>query len=74
MSANESNQLKSREAFVMKHQLQGIALILFGILLVLVKIVDPWIPIVEEIGLNIIFCSGIILGAIGAVLSFKKEN
>jgi len=58
----------------MKNQLQGIALILFGILFVLVRIVDPWVPIVGDAGLTLLFCGGIVLGVIGVVLSFKKEN
>ena len=31
----------------MKAQLRGIALLLFGILLMLFSIVDPWIPIID---------------------------
>lgn len=57
----------------MRKTLQGIACILFGILLVLVRIVDPWIPIVGDFGLNIIFICGIISGVAGLLLSFRKE-
>ena len=33
----------------MKKQLQGIALVLFGLLLVAVAAIDPWVPIIEDI-------------------------
>ena len=58
----------------MRRPLQGIACILFGILLILVRMIDPWIPIVEDAGVTIIFICGIIFGIIGVVLSFKKDE
>ena len=34
----------------MKRQLQGIALILIGIQITLVCIIDPWIPMIGDVG------------------------
>lgn len=58
----------------MKKQLQGIALILFGILLMLVALIDPWIPIIDDIGSDIVLWLGITSGIVGLVFTFKKEK
>ena len=58
----------------MKKQLQGIALILFGILLMLVALIDPWIPVIEDIGSNIILLIGLASGIVGLIFTFKKEK
>jgi len=58
----------------MKKQLQGISLILFGILLILVAMVDPWIPIVDGVSSPIFLIAGIVLGIVGVFLSFKSEK
>ena len=58
----------------MNRQLQGIALILFGIILILIAICDPWIPIIEDIGSDIILLLGLALGVVGLIFNFKKEK
>lgn len=57
----------------MKTQLKGIAQLLFGILLMLFSIVDPWIPIIDVPSLPA-WPSGPACGAAGLVLAFKKEK
>ena len=57
----------------MKAQLRGIALLLFGILLMLFSIVDPWIPIIDVPSL-FAWPSGLACGIAGLVLAFKKER
>lgn len=57
----------------MKNQLQGIALLLFGMLLMLVALIDPWIPIIEDIGPNVFLLAGLVSGIIGLVFSFRKD-
>lgn len=59
---------------MMKKQLQGIALILFGILLVLVALIDPWIPIIDDIGSDIVLWLGVASGVAGLVFTFRKEK
>ena len=58
----------------MKKQLQGIALILFGILLMLVALIDPWIPFIDDIGSDIVLWLGVASGIAGLVFTFKKEK
>lgn len=58
----------------MKKQLQGIALILFGILLMLVALIDPWIPIIDDLGSDIVLWLGVAAGIAGLVFTFKKEK
>lgn len=58
----------------MKKQLQGIALILFGILLMLVAFIDPWIPIIDDLGSDIVLWLGVASGIAGLVFTFKKEK
>ena len=58
----------------MKKQLQGIALILFGILLLMVALIDPWIPIIDDIGSDIVLWLGVASGIVGLVFTFKKEK
>lgn len=57
----------------MKTQLKGIALLLFGILLMLFSILDPWTPI-ADIPYMLAWPSGLVCGAAGLVLVFKKEK
>lgn len=58
----------------MKKQLQGIALILFGVLLMMFSSIDPWIPIVDDFFTPIALWAGLVSGMIGLVLSFQKEK
>ena len=57
----------------MKKQIQGLALILFGILLVLIAMVDPWIPIIEGVAQTLLLLIGFLSGVAGLILSFLKE-
>lgn len=57
----------------MKTQLKGIALLLFGNLLMLFSIVDPWIPVIDVPSL-LAWPSGLACGVVGLVFVFKKER
>lgn len=57
----------------MKKQLQGIAFILFGMLLALIATVDPWVPIVGGVQ-PLLLLLAVILGIIGLVFSLSKDN
>lgn len=57
----------------MKKQLQGIALILFGILLAVFALFDPWIPIIGSYIADFANYASLAVGIIGLVLMFKKE-
>jgi len=58
-----------------KKQSQGIALILFGILLVLFGVTnDTWIPIIDGLFYPALPWLGLIIGIIGLVFSFSKDN
>lgn len=58
----------------MKKQIQGLALILFGILLVLIAMVDPWIPIIEAVAQTLLLLVGFVSGIVGLVFSLKQEE
>ena len=58
----------------MKKQLQGISFILFGIILIMFSMLDPWIPIFEDALTHLIPWIGILCGIIGLVFSFSKEE
>lgn len=55
----------------MKRQLQGIALILIGIQLSLVCIIDPWIPVVDDLGRAMYPVLAVAASIAGLVLVFK---
>ncbi|MGI6180889.1 MAG: hypothetical protein ACOYIE_02285 [Agathobaculum sp.] len=57
----------------MKKQLQGIGMILFGMLLLWFSEIDPWVPIVEGLG-TVSLWGGLVAGIIGVVLLFRKDN
>lgn len=57
----------------MKKQLQGIALILFGILLMLAAVVSPWIPIIDDITYPAFFL-GLAAGIAGLIFCFQKPK
>lgn len=57
----------------MKNQLKGINFILFGIILMLFSIIDPWIPIFEE-AILLIPWAGVVCGIIGLRFSLKNED
>ena len=58
----------------MKTQLKGIALILFGILLALFALFDPWLPIIGRYAGDFANYASVVVGIIGLVLVFKKET
>ena len=58
----------------MEKKLQGIALILFGIMLLLISMHSPWIPIIGTDHTNLSLWIGIILGIVGFVFVFRKER
>lgn len=58
----------------MKKQLQGISFILFGILLMMITTIDPWVPIIEDVFTSITLWVGLISGIVGIIFSFMKED
>ena len=56
----------------MEKKLQGIALILFGIMLLLISMHSPWIPIIGTDYTDLALWIGIILGIVGFVFVFRK--
>ena len=66
--------LTERDCKNMRKQLQGIAFILFGMLLVLIAIIDPWIPIIDGAGQPLLLLLGLVMGVVGLVFSFSKDN
>ena len=59
--------------FMQKH-LEGIALILFGILLMIYASLNPWIPIIGSYIVDIACYGGLIAGIGGLYVIFKKDN
>lgn len=57
----------------MNKQSQGIALILFGILLLILSIIDPDIIIIGGFSETIFMIAGIVSGIIGVILNFKSK-
>lgn len=57
----------------MKKQLQGIGLILFGMLLLWFSDNDPWVPIIGGVSF-ISLWSGLVFGIVGVVLLFVEER
>lgn len=62
-----------RSRGIMRRQLQGISLILFGILLALFALVNPWIPIIDDLLGTVSGYASIICGIIGVILALKKD-
>ena len=58
----------------MKKQLQGISLIFFAVVLMLYAMIDPWIPIISELPSDLVAVCALVVGIVGLVWSFKKEN
>jgi len=58
----------------MRKQLQGIGFILFGMLLVLIAMADPWIPVIDGATQPLLLLSGMVVGIIGLVLSCSKDH
>ena len=58
----------------MKRQLQGIALILFGVLLAVFALFNPWLPIVGSYIADFANYASVIVGVLGLFFVFKKEK
>ena len=58
----------------MRRQLQGIALILIGILFTLVCMIDPWIPFIGDVGRVIYPVIAAAASIAGLVLVFMGGN
>ena len=58
----------------MKRQLQGIALILIGILFTLVCLIDPWRPVIGDVGRVMYPVITAAASIAGLVLVFKGGN
>ncbi len=58
----------------MKRQLQGIALILISIQLSLVCIIDPWIPVVGDLGRVMYPVLSAAASIAGLVLVFRQKG
>ena len=55
----------------MKRQLQGIGLLLFGVQTMLIALLDPWIPVVGDVGKALFPVLSAGCGVAGLVLCFK---
>lgn len=66
----------------MRKQLQGISLILFGIMVMISSQIDKWLLVIVPIHKwipgdliqAIVILGGLILGIVGMLFSFKKET
>ena len=59
----------------MKRQLQGIALILIGILLAIYTIIDPWLLVLGgDVGRVLIPVASVAISIIGLVLCFTEKD
>ncbi len=58
----------------MRKTLQGIVLVLFGMLLVQIAMADPWIPVIDGASQPLLLLLGLIVGIVGLALSFFKDN
>ncbi len=57
----------------MRQQLQGIALILIGILFTLVCMIDPWIPMIGDVGRVMYPVIAAAASIAGLVLVFRRN-
>ena len=58
----------------MRKPLQGIAFILFGMLLVLIAVFEPWLPILGSALQPILLLLGLAMGIAGLALSLSKDR
>jgi len=58
----------------MKRQLQGIGLLLFGVQTMLIALLDPWIPVVGDVGKALFPVLSAGCGVAGLVLCFKGKT
>ena len=66
--------MRNDGGYFMKKQLQGISFILFGIILILFSMINPWVPILGDAILYLCPWLGILSGIIGLAFSFGKED
>ena len=59
---------------LVKKQLQGISLILFGIILEIYAMIDPWVPIFEGVLTVVSLYGGVVSGIVGLIFSFKSKE
>lgn len=57
----------------MNHPLAGISLILFGILLVLFSLADPWVPVLGTLLTPIALWAGLACGVAGLVSALRSR-
>ena len=57
----------------MKKQMQGIGLMLFGIIMMLFPMINPWIPIFDDLS-SFALWIGVLCGIVGLVFIFSKED
>ena len=57
----------------MKHPLAGISLILFGILLVLFSLADPWVPVLGTVLTPIALWAGLACGVAGWASALRSR-
>ena len=58
----------------MRKQLQGIGFVLFGSLLVLIAMIDPWVPVLGGASQLLLLLLGLVMGIVGLVFLFQKDN
>ena len=58
----------------MRKQLQGIGCILFGMLLSLIAMVDPWVPGFGGASQWLLLLLGLMMGIVGLVLLFQNDH
>ena len=58
----------------MKKQLRGIALLLVGIQLILVAMIDPWIPVIGDVGRVLIPLLAFAVSVAGLVMVFTGRS
>ena len=58
----------------MKKQFRGIALLLVGIQLTLVSMIDPWIPVIGDVGRILIPLLAFVASAAGLIMVFTDRS
>ncbi|MBD5099315.1 MAG: hypothetical protein HDT35_07225 [Clostridiales bacterium] len=58
----------------MKKQVQGIGFILFGMLLTLIAVVDPWVPGLGGASQWILLLLALVMGIVGLAFLFQRDN
>ena len=58
----------------MQKQLRGIALLLVGIQLTIVSLIDPWIPVIGDVGRILIPLLAFAASAAGLIMVFTGQS